>query len=104
MTASTVNSMAVEVSQSDLGVSEPQFRFAAPKPFVGNRSTSMGMKRPAEAAPQLSFSRKRRGRPKRRALDGRADIRALPNYIGDPIEDIEEGDTSPSLFGALELS
>ncbi|KAK0652296.1 hypothetical protein B0T16DRAFT_443568 [Cercophora newfieldiana] len=101
---STVTSMAVEPARS-VGGNEPQFRFAPPKLFVGNRSTPNNVIRPTGAAVPLSFARKRRGRPKKRAHDGRADIRALPNYAGDPIEEIEDDDvTQPSLFGTLEFA
>lgn len=47
---------------------------------------------------------------KKRANDGRADIRGLPNYSSDPIEEFEEERTvretraPKSLFPALELS
>ncbi|KAK3499902.1 uncharacterized protein B0T23DRAFT_401412 [Neurospora hispaniola] len=52
----------------------------------------------------VSLKRKR-GRPRKRARDGRADIRALPNYSGDPIEEIEDDDDAPppSLFGSLDI-
>lgn len=105
--ASVVTSVAIEVTRSEAGPREPHFRFARPKPFVGNRSVSTHMKRPAEAvAPFVSLTKKRRGWQRKRAHDGRADIRALPNYSGDPIEDVEDDDdpSPPSLFGALELA
>jgi hypothetical protein len=101
---SAVTSMAVEPAQSVAGGNELQFRFAPPKLFVGSRSIPNQVTRRTGAAVPLSFERKRKGRSKKRAPDGRADIRALPNYTDDPIEEIEDGDASqPSLFGALEF-
>jgi hypothetical protein len=103
--SSMVTSMAVEPAQSVAGGGEPHFRFAPPKLFVGRRSTPNQVLRPTGAAVPLTFARHRRGRPKKRALDGRADIRALPNYAGDPIEEIKYDDVSQaSLFGALEFA
>lgn len=100
---SVVTSIAVEPSQSVAGA-EQQFRFAPPKLFVGSHSTPNQVTRPTGAAVPLNFARKRRGRQRKRALDGRADIRALPNYGGDPIEDIEDDDVAQSsMFGALEV-
>ncbi|KAK3944098.1 hypothetical protein QBC46DRAFT_375338, partial [Diplogelasinospora grovesii] len=104
-------SLAVKSARSEVGVTEPgeHFRFAPPKLFVGKRSSQTSSRRPIEAIAPVSLTRPgrgstRRGRPKKRARDGRADIRALPNYNSDPIEDIQEEDDHPSsIFGALEL-
>ncbi|KAK4138779.1 hypothetical protein BT67DRAFT_438090 [Trichocladium antarcticum] len=108
---SVPTSMAVVGARSDVGVSEPgtsgeQFRFVPPKLFVGSRSNDMAQfKRGTESGVGISLTRRRRGRPKRRANDGRADIRALPNYSSDPIEEVED-ETRPlkSRFPALELA
>ncbi|KAK0720824.1 hypothetical protein B0H67DRAFT_577443 [Lasiosphaeris hirsuta] len=104
-TASVATSMVVEAARSEAGPREPHFRFARPKPFVGNRSVPAHLKRPAETVAPFITLTKRTSRLRRRARDGRADIRALPNYSDDPIEDIENDDDPPppSLFGALEL-
>ncbi|KAK3685397.1 hypothetical protein B0T22DRAFT_216549 [Podospora appendiculata] len=99
-------SMAVEPPRSEVGVADPgeHFRFAPPKLFVGSRSSLTQTYRPIAASAPISLSRKRRGRPRKRALDGRADIRALPNYTSDPIEEVEDDvDQYPSMFGALEM-
>ncbi|CCF38990.1 hypothetical protein CH063_09938, partial [Colletotrichum higginsianum] len=66
------------------------FRFARPKTFVGRLASSSVH----DAGPILPLSihpeSKKRGRPKRRsrkkAKDGRANIRGLPDHDGDPIE------------------
>ncbi|KAK4451912.1 hypothetical protein QBC34DRAFT_436176 [Podospora aff. communis PSN243] len=101
---SMVTSMAVEPAQSVAGSNEPHFRFAPPKLFVGSRSTHNQVSRPAGAAVPLTFARRQRGRQRKRAHDGRANIRALPNYAGDPIEEIEDEDVlQEELFGPLEF-
>lgn len=114
--ASTTTSMAVAPARSDAGPSETsttaeQFRFAQPKLFVGSRS---GLSQPTHVTGPsvgISLTKKRRGRSKKRANDGRADIRGVPNYSSDPIEDFEEegrrfrdGRAPKSLFPALELT
>ncbi|KAI0847472.1 hypothetical protein F5Y00DRAFT_119374 [Daldinia vernicosa] len=68
--------------------SEPRFRFAQPRAFVGkfadsNVATTGGSR-------LVSHSKKRRGRPRKRAVDGRANIRRLPDFDGDPIEEFED--------------
>lgn len=78
------------------------FRFAPPKLFVGSRSNGL-QPRPPRAVELVSFAKRRGGRQRKRASDGRADIRALPNYNSDPIEEIEDDDVQESRFGALEL-
>ncbi|KAK0739905.1 hypothetical protein B0T21DRAFT_347163 [Apiosordaria backusii] len=91
----------VGVNQSGVPGVEEQVRFAPPKLFVGSRS------KPQERSKALGVLRaatKRRGRPKKRATDGRADIRGIPNYTSDPIEDFEDQQpTQRSIFPALEL-
>lgn len=70
--------------------SGPSFHFARPKTFVGRFASSL----PQDPRPivPLSVHEKpgKRGRPKKssknKAKDGRADIRGLPDYDGDPIE------------------
>ncbi|KAM7199203.1 hypothetical protein V8F20_005805 [Naviculisporaceae sp. PSN 640] len=101
-TLSHSNSTIVEPPRSEVTTARQSnpFRFAPPKSFVGSLSSSQ-LRRPAPA-PKVTLTQKKRGRPKKRASDGRADIRALPNYSGDPIEDIED-DVHDPLFAPLEL-
>ncbi|KAI0099445.1 hypothetical protein F4814DRAFT_453326 [Daldinia grandis] len=68
--------------------SEPRFRFAQPRIFVGKFAESNVIT--TKGSPLLPHSRKRRGRPKKRAADGRANIRRLPDFDGDPIEEFED--------------
>ncbi|KAL7622731.1 hypothetical protein AAE478_006409 [Parahypoxylon ruwenzoriense] len=70
--------------------SEPRFRFALPKTFVGKlAAVNSGVM--AQGPPLLpQRGRKCRGRPKKRAADGRADIRRLPDFDEDPIEEFED--------------
>ena len=113
---STTTSMAVAPPRSDAApsetgtVGEQQFRFAQPKLFVGSRSNLSQSAHVTGTRPGITLTRRRRGRPRRRADDGRADIRALPNYSSDPIEEFEEeeemgrdGRVPRSRFPALEL-
>ena len=106
VTTSAHASLVVEPAQSQFGAVDmgEQFRFAPPKPFVGRHSVPSQNDRPSAAIAPVTLER-RRGRPRKRARDGRADIRALPNYGGDPIEDIEDDDNAPppSLFGSLDV-
>ncbi|KAK1770946.1 hypothetical protein QBC33DRAFT_223253 [Phialemonium atrogriseum] len=103
-------SFAVEASQStaDPVVGE-SFRFARPKLFVGKLSDPTAVERPARAINPVTMTKRKRGRPKKRNRDGRADIKGIPVYNGDPIEEFEESESeiraeaAPSLFGALEM-
>jgi len=98
------NSLAIEAAQSEAPIGS-HFRFAPPRLFVGSRSAPGKPLRSAQPVVPVTFAPRRRGRARNRARDGRADIRALPNYSSDPIEEIEDGDVpSPSLFGSLELA
>ncbi|KAL2130059.1 hypothetical protein VTI74DRAFT_6935 [Chaetomium olivicolor] len=97
------------VQSSETAPSGEQFRFVQPKLFVGSRSNLQQSTPVAEPRVGISLKRRRRGRPKKRANDGRANIRALPNYSSDPIEEFEEEARvserlPPLLFPALELS
>lgn len=106
VTTSTDASLVVEPAQSRFGApdSGEQFRFAPPRPFGGKHSIPSRNDRPSAAIAPVTLKRKR-GRPRKRARDGRADIRALPNYSGDPIEEIEDEVDAPppSLFGSLDV-
>ncbi|OHE97941.1 hypothetical protein CORC01_06804 [Colletotrichum orchidophilum] len=85
-------SMIAQPSDSDMsGNASQPFQFAKPKTFVG-RLVSSSTRDPG---PVLHLSihdkPKKRGRPKgksrmKKAKDGRANIRGLPDYDGDPIE------------------
>ncbi|KAI8957862.1 hypothetical protein F5Y11DRAFT_338080 [Daldinia sp. FL1419] len=76
------------VGSTSLTVSEPRFRFAQPRAFIGKFAESTI--NVANGSHTLSHNRKRRGRPRKRAADGRADIRKLPDINGDPIEEFED--------------
>ncbi|KAH6840806.1 hypothetical protein B0I37DRAFT_223978 [Chaetomium sp. MPI-CAGE-AT-0009] len=115
--ASMATSVVVAPAYSEVSPSEPsnvaeQFRFSQPRLFVGSRSNLPQQGRIAEhGVGSINLTKRRRGRPKKRANDGRADIRALPNYSSDPIEEFEEerrvrreGRAPESLFPALELT
>ncbi|KAI1466102.1 uncharacterized protein F4812DRAFT_452036 [Daldinia caldariorum] len=68
--------------------SEPRFRFVQPRTFIGKLAGLNGAA--VEVSPFLSHSKKRRGRPKKRTSDGRTDIRRLPDFDGDPIEEFDD--------------
>ncbi|KAK1700596.1 hypothetical protein BDP55DRAFT_723108 [Colletotrichum godetiae] len=83
-------SMIAQPSDSELSENVGQ-RFAKPKTFVGRLASSSSR----DPGPVLPLSvhniSKKRGRPKgrprkKKAKDGRANIRGLPDYDGDPIE------------------
>ncbi|KAK4245855.1 hypothetical protein C7999DRAFT_15990 [Corynascus novoguineensis] len=113
---SVTTSMAVAPAVSNTEPSETStmtdhFRFSQPKLFVGSRSKQAQPKHVTEPNPGITLTKRRRGRPRRRTNDGRADIRALPNYTGDPIEDFEDKGrvhenekALRSLFPMLELA
>lgn len=111
MATSTVVAPALShVGAGETKTKGEQFRFALPKLFVGSRSNFPQHKRTIEPRVGISLA-KRRGRPKKRVNDGRADIRALPTYSSDPIEEFEEeergcqeGRVPKSRFPALELA
>lgn len=114
-TPSMTTSMAVAPAQSEVEANEAvtsgeQFRFIQPKLFVGSRSNLSQPQRITGPSVGISLTKRKRGRMKKRANDGRADIRGLPNYSSDPIEEFEEERTirearaPKSLFPALELS
>lgn len=83
------------------------FKFARPKLFVGKRIGHVDENgQIALSAPQIRGATQTRRR-QRGATDGRANIRKLPNYGSDPIEEFE-GDVRSdraekgSMFGPLE--
>ncbi|KAI1140195.1 hypothetical protein F5Y05DRAFT_309330 [Hypoxylon sp. FL0543] len=79
------SSNVATAGSTGMAESEPRFRFAQPRTFVGKLADS-GIKAPLPS----HHGGKRRGRPKRRAADGRTDIRGLPDFDGDPIEEFED--------------
>ncbi|KAK7965115.1 hypothetical protein PG988_010119 [Apiospora saccharicola] len=92
----------VETTKATMATSEdsetskgpPQrYRFTAPQAFVGKHAHKEKLRRmqmPPPEIPDITRRNKRKGRPKKKALDGRMSIRELSNFDGDPIEDIED--------------
>ncbi|EXF74500.1 hypothetical protein CFIO01_01978 [Colletotrichum fioriniae PJ7] len=83
-------SMIAQSSNSDLGENVGH-RFAKPKTFVGRLASSSNRDPGPVLPPSVNKVSKKRGRPKgrsrkKKAKDGRANIRGLPDYDGDPIE------------------
>lgn len=113
---SVTTSMVVAPAASNTEASETSkmtdhFRFSQPKLFVGSRSKQAQPKHVTEPSPGIALTKRWRGRPRKRTNDGRADIRALPNYTGDLLEDFEDGGrvhedekALRSLFPMLELT
>lgn len=89
------------------GHSDEGFKFARPKLFIGKKLGPVDERRQiALSTAQIRGRTQRRGRPTR-TRDGRANIRKLPNYGSDPIEEFEEDAQSDraqqgSIFGSLE--
>ncbi|KAI0596328.1 hypothetical protein F4775DRAFT_564894 [Biscogniauxia sp. FL1348] len=91
----TAASNIATVGSSSMGEAEEQrFRFTLPKTFVGKFADKLGVHATRPSSTQSTElekkKKKRRGRRKKKALDGRADIRGLPDFYGDPIEEFEE--------------
>ncbi|KAI2770766.1 hypothetical protein F4815DRAFT_423724 [Daldinia loculata] len=84
---SVLSNIATVGSTSQMEL-EPRFRFAQPRTFVGKFANSNVTT--TEGSHLLSHSRRRRGRPKKRTADGRANIRRLSDFDGDPIEEFED--------------
>lgn len=92
----------VETTKATMAISEyseaskdnPQrYRFTAPQAFVGKHAQKEKLRRmqmPPPDIPDIARCNKRKGRRKKKASDGRMSIRELPNFDGDPIEDIED--------------
>ncbi|KAI1778684.1 hypothetical protein F4818DRAFT_307106 [Hypoxylon cercidicola] len=84
----SATSNAATAGSTHLAEVESRFRFAVPKTFVGKL---VDPNITAQGPPLLSHGGgKRRGRPKKKAADGRTDIRRLPDFDGDPIEEFED--------------
>ncbi|KAK2037181.1 hypothetical protein LZ31DRAFT_481931 [Colletotrichum somersetense] len=85
-------STAAQPPESEVGeVPSQSFQFARPKTFIGRLASSL----PQDAGPVVPLSvhneASKSGKPKRRsrkkrAKDGRADIRQVPDHDGDPID------------------
>ncbi|KZL63510.1 hypothetical protein CT0861_03229 [Colletotrichum tofieldiae] len=85
-------SIVAQPPESEVGeVPSQSFQFARPKSFIGRLASSLVQ----DAGPIVHLSvhneTKKSGRPRGRsrrnkAKDGRADIRGLPDYDGDPID------------------
>ncbi|KAL1874814.1 hypothetical protein Daus18300_003355 [Diaporthe australafricana] len=99
----TINPQQLE-SHSE---SDDCFKFAPPKLFVGKKIGRVNEEQQiALSAPQIRGLTQTRRR-QRRTTDGRANIRKLPNYGSDPIEEFEGDSRSDraekgSIFGSLE--
>ncbi|KAK3308036.1 uncharacterized protein B0T15DRAFT_94773 [Chaetomium strumarium] len=85
------------VASSETGTPGEYFRFVQPKSFVGRRSNAPQPNLVGGPGVGITLSKRKRGRPKKRANDGRADIRALPNYNSDPIEEFEDEERPPQI-------
>lgn len=89
------------------GNSSEAYKFARPKLFMGKKLGPVDERRHiALSTAQIRGRNPMRGRPARKS-DGRANIKKLPNYGSDPIEEFEEDALSDraqqgSIFGSLE--
>ncbi|KAI0972214.1 hypothetical protein F4678DRAFT_54199 [Xylaria arbuscula] len=85
----TALSTAATVGSSDKSTSKPA-SFILPKAFVGKYVNTNQASVPRAFDANVS-KRGKKGRKRRKtATDGRTDIRSLPDFDGDPIEEIEE--------------
>ncbi|KAI1497836.1 hypothetical protein F5X99DRAFT_353395 [Biscogniauxia marginata] len=99
-TQGTIVSESVTSGMKTAGSSEKEnsghtFRFAQPKTFVGKFADELGrrpMAPPLASTHGLGGKGKRKGRNsrKKRILEDRTDIRGLPDFDGDPIEEFDE--------------
>ncbi|KAI1455292.1 hypothetical protein F4805DRAFT_274421 [Annulohypoxylon moriforme] len=90
-TQGTLDSEAISSNPATAGStlmseSESRFRFAQPRTFVGKLADP----KTSTATLMSHHHSKKRGRPKKKATDGRTDIRQLPDFDGDPIEEFED--------------
>lgn len=81
-----VSSNLATTGSTTTAESESRFRFSQPRTFMGKLANSNITIRqePVHASHRRG---KKRGRPQRKATDGRTDIRQLPDFDGDPIEE-----------------
>ncbi|GAP89543.1 hypothetical protein SAMD00023353_3800620 [Rosellinia necatrix] len=90
----TKGTIDTEIEPSNLNTARPSVRsmrnlshFVIPKPFVGKKVNKNSTTR--VLGTNILTGGKGRGRKRRRtALDGRTDIRDLPDFDGDPIEEM----------------
>ncbi|KAI1085142.1 hypothetical protein F5B20DRAFT_589912 [Whalleya microplaca] len=77
---------------TNIDESESRFRFAPPRTFVGKFADPEDVARiQTHSLPHVKGTDgKQKRRRKKRALDGRTDIRCLPDFDGDPIEEFED--------------
>ncbi|KAI0386999.1 hypothetical protein F5Y04DRAFT_74867 [Hypomontagnella monticulosa] len=88
LSESTWSNIATVDSASAAGA-ESRFRFAQPRTFIGKLADS-GAEAAQRLPPPVRTMKKRGGRPKKKAMDGRTDIRLLPDFYEDPIEEFED--------------
>ncbi|KAI1291157.1 hypothetical protein F5Y03DRAFT_46629 [Xylaria venustula] len=81
-------STAATAGSSNMATSKPA-SFILPKAFVG-KYVNTDQASVARAFGANVSKRGKKGRRRRKATDGRTDIRSLPDFDGDPIEEIEE--------------
>ncbi|KAI2625575.1 hypothetical protein GGR54DRAFT_505783 [Hypoxylon sp. NC1633] len=82
------SSNVATTGSTSLAELESKFRFTQPRTFVGKLAGSTAA---THGSSVLSAPKKRgRGRPKKRVVDGRTNIRGLPDFDGDPIEEFGE--------------
>jgi hypothetical protein len=65
---------------------EKGLRFTAPRLFIGRLADTAAQ---VSVVPQMCKQKDRKGRKSRKAQDGRPDIKKLPNFDGDDIEDFQ---------------
>ncbi|KAI1186069.1 hypothetical protein F5B17DRAFT_377000 [Nemania serpens] len=94
MTSSEIASSNIATVGSSNESSHKPMRFIRPKTFVGkyvnSDKASMARESMIHIPRGSSSGNGKRKRRKKRAMDGRTDIRNLPNFDGDPIEEIED--------------
>ena len=82
------------------------FRFSAPKLFVGKLAGATAVPQQELTRGKVGALERKRGRPRKKMRPGRTDIRAMPDYTEDPIEEFDRVDLRrlppPSFFGPLE--
>ncbi|KAI1332844.1 hypothetical protein F5Y16DRAFT_128288 [Xylariaceae sp. FL0255] len=87
-TESVSSNMATMASSGDRSIGKPHFKI--PKPFEGKFAEPKFLPDIRFGRDMATVKKGGRGRRKKRALDGRTDIRCLPDFNDDPIEDIDD--------------
>lgn len=98
--------VALPSSVSEQSEADDIFKFARSKPFLGKKIHMDEQRQIALSEPQIR-GKVTTWRRQKRAGNGRASIRALPNFSSDPIEEVEDilaikGAQKQSLFGPLD--